>query len=459
MPDSVGQRIRDLRTRQQLSQADLAKQTQLSGSYVSLIESGRRPPTARALRLIAERLGCSIEYLEHGVGRPESAEDALVVELDFAELALRSGEVAEARTRFAEAAQRAAAHQQRPELAWRAHWGLARAHEVGGDLEAAVTAYEQLLRSPGGGDDDFPVETALCRAYLEAGDLSHAIEVGERALARAEADGETLVSDAAVELASTLVGGYHERGDLTRAHLLAQRVIEGADRARSPHARGAAYWNAGLVAEARGDLAAARRCLDRAVALYGEGDNARGVALLRVAQAWLVMQDGSPDVTTVVREWLDKARDELTVVGSTVDLAYVDTELARCALLEQDFDAAAAASQSALDRLGTGPRLETSRAQLTLARALLGLGAIDDAPRVLAQAAATLDSIGQNRQAAAVWQELADVYRELDRPAEAMEALQHGMAASGVPRHARPLPGGGRTPSGVITGSSEVGPR
>ena len=102
MPDTVGQRIRDLRTRQQLSQADLAKQTQLSGSYVSLIESGRRPPTARALRLIAERLGCTVEYLEHGVGRPESAKDALMVELASpGSRCAPAGQVAEGQDRFA----------------------------------------------------------------------------------------------------------------------------------------------------------------------------------------------------------------------------------------------------------------------------------------------------------------------------------------------------------------------
>jgi transcriptional regulator with XRE-family HTH domain len=428
----VGDRIRKLRLKHRLSQADLARQTHMSGSYVSLIESGRRPPTERALRLVADRLGTSIEYLQTGRGGAVSQHDALEVAIEFAELTLRAGDACEARTRFAEAEALAMAEPDPAEdQLWRARWGLARAHEYCGELEEAIGRYEILLRADAH-TDDFVVQTALCRAYMEAGDLSHAVDIGEAALSRARDDQEMLVSDAAVELASTLVGCYQERGDLMRAHLLAAQVTEDADRARSPRARGAAYWNAALVAEARGDLKTAKRYLDRAVALYGEGDNERGVALLRVAQGWVALQEDEPDVLGTL-QILERAYAELPRVGTPVDVAYAETELARCALAAGRLTDAVELSERALDRLGPQPRLEASRVRVVLAQALTGLGNRDaEVLDALTQAAEGLERAGSSREAAGVWRELAEALVALGRTADAVNAFRKAIDAADV---------------------------
>ncbi|MFC7650531.1 helix-turn-helix domain-containing protein [Streptosporangium lutulentum] len=62
----VGARIRALRRQRGLSQAALGN-PELSNSYVSLIESGRRAPTPAVLDLLAAKLGCSRSYLLNGV--------------------------------------------------------------------------------------------------------------------------------------------------------------------------------------------------------------------------------------------------------------------------------------------------------------------------------------------------------------------------------------------------------
>lgn len=63
-PDiALGHRVRDLRAKRQMSQTQLATTTGLSGSYVSLIESGRRTPGADVLQRIADALDCSVVYL------------------------------------------------------------------------------------------------------------------------------------------------------------------------------------------------------------------------------------------------------------------------------------------------------------------------------------------------------------------------------------------------------------
>ncbi|MEV7907953.1 helix-turn-helix domain-containing protein, partial [Streptomyces anulatus] len=63
---TIGDRVRGLRLSRRMSQAQLAG-PDLSDSYVSLIESGKRTPTPVVARLLAERLGCTTEFLLHGI--------------------------------------------------------------------------------------------------------------------------------------------------------------------------------------------------------------------------------------------------------------------------------------------------------------------------------------------------------------------------------------------------------
>src|SRR5437899_10943271 len=86
---SVGERVRNLRLSKHLSQAQLAG-TELSDSYISLIESGKRTPTPAVVRLLASRLGCLPEYLSDGVEPEERLH--LQVRARHAELALLGGD-------------------------------------------------------------------------------------------------------------------------------------------------------------------------------------------------------------------------------------------------------------------------------------------------------------------------------------------------------------------------------
>jgi len=134
-----------------------------------------------------------------------------------------------------------------------------------------------------------------------------------------------------------------------------------------------------LVSEARGDRRTARTYLERALALYSETDNLRATALLRVASAWLTLREGNPQIAEA-EQLLVKALDDLHVVGSVLDVAYAETELARCHLLAGDWRASVILAQGVVDRLAeTGPRIEAARARLLLADAQLAAGDIDAA--------------------------------------------------------------------------------
>jgi tetratricopeptide (TPR) repeat protein len=426
----VGDRIRRLRAQRGVSQAQLAADVRRSGSYLSLIESGRRPAPASVLELIAKRLGCTSDYLLRGEGG--SADDSLDLDLRFAEIALRNGDSQAADERFTAIANSAQA-QQSPRLRLGACWGLARTREAQGRLEEAIEGYEGLLAEPqlSGLLRHVTIETALCRAYSECGDLNRAVDVGEAALRQIEDHDETLLSEESVALASTLVGCYFERGDLTRAHSLARTALARAEKGGSPLARAAALWNGGLVAEARGDMHTARTYLQRAMALYSESDNLRAVALLKIASAWLMLRQPEPTLTEA-EALLDSALTDLPEVGTAVDIAYGETELARCRLLSGDWQAAIRLAETCLERLGEKPRLERAETRLVLGHALLESGDATAAVACYSAAAVELRGAGAQRQAASAWRELAESLIQLGRADEALDAYREAADAAGV---------------------------
>src|SRR2546421_12451954 len=87
--ESIAERLRRLRIERGLSQRDLSSPG-VSYAYISRIEAGARTPSVKALRMLARKLGVSVEYLETGRDLGESEEREL--RLADAELELRIGE-------------------------------------------------------------------------------------------------------------------------------------------------------------------------------------------------------------------------------------------------------------------------------------------------------------------------------------------------------------------------------
>jgi transcriptional regulator with XRE-family HTH domain len=427
----LGDRVRRLRVEQRLSQADLAARVGVTPSYLSLVESGRRHPRLPVVERVSAALGCSPDFLR--TGRLPSAVRSTEVNLRFAELALRSGDPRTARTQFAEVWQEIARHDgvYAAEVA-ESRWGMARADEALGNLEAAIEGFEWLLTIDLPPTiDETPLRMKLCHAYLECGDLTRAVEVGEEALARFDG---VLDTDEAVEMGSTLVLCYRERGDLTSAYLLAQRVIAAAEDAGSLRARGAAYWNAAIVAQERGDLRSALALSERAVALYAEGDNLRALAGVRLTAAWVLLEQPTPRHEEAAA-LLSRAHEDFIALGNAVDIAMTETELARCELHRGRAEEAVDIASTAIGRLATGPRLEAARARTVLAQAQLRMGEARAAIASYQEAAVELERVGAARGAAALWRELAEALQALDLTDLALTAYRK-MATTLVGREA-----------------------
>jgi transcriptional regulator with XRE-family HTH domain len=427
----VGERVRRLREQRGMTQVELAAGLPVSGSYISLIEAGKRAPRARVLDLLAERLGCTVDYLLTGRGGDETRD--LDLDLRFAELALRSGDAAVARERF-EHVRALADHVSYHDASHAARWGIARALEMLGELPAALRVLESLAAV-----DDLPravnrtaVLNTMCRVLHRLGDSTRAVEVGEDALRMLRLN-EDLDDDEASDLAATLVFCYYDRGDLALAEITVTDLIDRAERIGSPRARAAAYWNAGIVAEARGDLSTAKAYAERALALYSESDNERRLAMIQVDCAWVLLRQANPDHERA-RELLERALPVLTAIGAPAVVGGVEVELARCHLFAGEPQAAITIAERGLARLSTDQALEQARGHALIAYAEAALDDPDAAVRAYAAALGALEQAEPSRHVAAVRRELAELMLALERPAEAMAAYQAVADTAGVPK-------------------------
>ena len=353
--------------RKGLSQAQLAL-PELSDSYVSLIESGKRTPTPDVLRLLARKLGCSPSYLYSGID--EATQERMRTTLEYAEIALQNGEAAAARDHFRELLNDPELPAL-PDLQRQARMGYALALEASGALEEALEQFTALAAtlSPDYDTDRWiELHIAIVRCHRERGDLAASAAAGERAFAAATEQNRPW-TDATVKLGATLVGAYLERGDLVSARQLTERLIERAEALGSPVARMAAYWEAAIVAKYEADFESAVEFGERALANLGEAADQRNLSRLRCEYGTLLLL-ARPQQAERARAELERAMRELTASSAgKIDIAWCLVELARAELAMGQPDRAAERTAEALDLLGDGePRPATAGALIVRGR-------------------------------------------------------------------------------------------
>jgi transcriptional regulator with XRE-family HTH domain len=426
MGATLGQRLRTLRGERGLSQAELAGDL-VSPSYVSLIEAGKRVPERDVLEGLAQRLGCSTQFLESGVPPEEMTQQRL--RLQFAEIALASGAAQDAHDAFTELASAA-----NSEIRTAALWGLARAQEALGDLHSALTGLEELLRASRANELGAPgiitVRMAMCRVYKLAGDFSRSIEVGEAGLGEVRELGLEGCEEE-IKLASTVVASYWARGDLFSAQHLASQVIDRAEKLGSRTAIGSAYWNASIVAAQRGQLVLALDLATRTMALLAESSPDASLAAMRITYAWLLLRDSPPRVDEADSA-LGRAYTVLLDVGLSQFIASCETEMARSALLRGELDAAVEIADRAVSRLEGGSNPEVAQARAVRGLALILMGDVQAGIEAVSASAQLLEVLGARREAAEAWRELGEALVQRGRSDEAIQALRRAADCAGA---------------------------
>jgi len=431
----LGERVLERRLALGLSQRELAG-PEMSPSYVSLIESGKRVPTHELLEVLARRLETTPDDLVPPDPRQRSVE-RIELDLRWAKIAVKAGN-AESAEKYARAVlgDQNCTERQRHE----ALMTLAEAAEVRGDLDAAIDVLEPLISEL---DSDKTRElwrscqVMLCRCYKDVGDLAHAIDLGERALA---SHGE--LSDEQIMLVVSVGHAYLLRGDLKRAGRLLSSTLERLEVVGTHRNQGAVLWNASLVAQAEGRFDDAVQLSSRALALYGESDAIRNLGRLRVTYA-SVLRDQSRESVPQAQEQLRRAQREFELEGTVIERARCLSELARCALDTDDVAAARDYVMEAVKVVADGPRIERSIVELVRGHVLVRCGETEAGLRAARDAARALEAEGiAPRDAADAWREVAELAKATNRAELMVEALEHAVDVLGV----RPTRVGDRLP-------------
>ncbi|WP_067173863.1 helix-turn-helix domain-containing protein [Microtetraspora niveoalba] len=422
---TIGDRVRGLRLSRRMSQAQLAG-PDLSDSYVSLIESGKRTPTPVVARLLAERLGCTTEFLLHGIEPRQRIDTELG--LRHAQLELFHGDPAIAADRFGDIVK--AAGEENAMLAAHAQLGLARALEAQGLTGSAVEAYERLRREAIAHPErlaDLPITVALCRCYQRAGDMLRARDLGAQALSQVEPlgiDQGELAMELADALAETETGlPYVERV------LSAHETPDCADRGDEV----IALWKASVTASEGEDSALAVQLAEDAIATGRSGRLAFRFA--RIAMNWARITSYTAEDADLDRanEYAASASQILAgLSGRVVEHARSLIVLAHVRFRSGDTEAATDFAVRALDLLAGARGTVPATAHLVLAE--IALARSQDAAPALRTAQGLLGAAtaGIDRETARAWRQLGDLWGQVGSGEEQARAYRRALEAVGI---------------------------
>jgi transcriptional regulator with XRE-family HTH domain len=424
---TFAERLRDLRREAGLTQVDLAGDD-LSPSYISLLESGKRSPSGDVLQQLAARLGCSISQLSDG--QPSEREERLTLELAYARLAVEHGESSDARARL----ERLLADDNLlPRTRDEAQLLLGRAHYGEGDHAGAVAVLQPLFDRACArqtGQPMLEVAILLCYCYYASGDLHRAAQVGSHAMEVAHHQG-LAGSDDYFRLGATVMGINFDLGDFLFARQMGQKLADEAEEADRPAGQAALYWNAAILAEYEGRLAEAVKLCEQALARMGELENSRDFARLRLAVAGILMACDPPAVDEA-SALLDRCHSDLRDLGGKGDFA--EWAYVRSAVLLHRGDLTRAEDQArealSLLRGHLGP--ESVKALFALADVLVARGDRAEATEILGQAAEQLEVVGEGRAIGLIWRELAERLTDLDEQTAAAHAFRRALDNGGI---------------------------
>lgn len=253
MGNGFGERLRAERLARGLTQADLGRNL-YSSSYISLLETGRREPTAEVIEELARRLELAPNTME-AWGSPVSEGDA---EFVLAELHarqawdLRDYALAGA---HASAAAKIALEQKNTTAWWNMSFLEARCLLQQANFTGCQQIVEHILNHPLTSESPglrVRAQTMLATSYQGQGKLTEAVEHAVQAVERAR----DLPQGSSVHIGAlrAAIAALAESGSLDEAWVHCQALSDVVDDHAQGQVAGEAHWVIGNVAFMRMDL-------------------------------------------------------------------------------------------------------------------------------------------------------------------------------------------------------------
>lgn len=416
--ETVGERLRRLRLDSGLSQRELAAPG-VSYAYISRIEANTRRPSVKALRLLAPKLGVTVEYLETGSDVREADEREL--RLADAELTLRLDvQPKSARESFGSVlADALAAGDERSATRARIGLGLV-AHQLGHYGEA-ITHLEDAITggalAPALRPDVFGI---LGRSYAAVGQLDRAIELFERCL-RETAEAEPANVTAYARYASNLSSALVDADELDRASEVLTDAIERTGDSADVYTRIRLYWSLARLTEVAGRSLEALEHARRATALLEATDDTLHLARAYVLVAWILGSQGKAEDALANLEQAERLFGD---AADATDLAHLGVERARILARLGRGGEAVQRARAAIELLGEHHGGDQGTAWWALAEGLVLEGEIEAAIEAFHKAIDLLESNASWREAAEASRRCAKVLRDTGRDVEALDVLE-----------------------------------
>jgi transcriptional regulator with XRE-family HTH domain len=414
-PGAVGRRIRDLRRQRGLSLRQVAGPG-CSPGYLSRVERGQRVPSVSVMADLAEKLGVTLEDLGGRDIRTRIPESRL---LDI-ELAARMGEGAAA-DRVREALEDAGRIGDRR--------AQSRLLEVLGHMAAddrrdgeAVRLCEEAIRaSPSAATSRSrpALHETLGRAYAGLGRMDRAIEVLRAALDEALA--EPADPGLAVRYGVLLASAQTDAGQTDDAYRTLDSVIGFRDVLSDPVALARLEWAISRAYAEDGQSELAERYARRVVAALECGEHRQLLGRSHMLLGSILLdreQFGEADAE------LGQAAEILGRGAPQPELALLDYERGRSALLDGRLDDAGRLARSGLDRTEATEPGTAGMLYMLLAKVALAQGELDEGRRLCQEAAGVLTGTVAVHYLDDVWQTLADIEEKAGNLPGALEALR-----------------------------------
>jgi transcriptional regulator with XRE-family HTH domain len=410
--ETIGARLKRLRRERGLSQRELSDPG-VSYAYISRIEAGARTPSVKALRMLARKLGVTVEYLE--TGRDLRDTDERELRIADAELELRLAEDVESAEdklkEIAEEALQAGDHLSatRAGIAL----GLAAAHR-GNHLDAVERLEEALHAQTVKVAARPDVYAVLGQSYAALGAPERAVRLFERCLDEVEETSDD--SGTYVRFATYLSYALSDAGDHDRAKDVVREALARADDAGDPYSRVRLYWSLARVAGMEGRAAEALEHMRRATTLLEATDHNVQLARGYLLSAGIEAHEGDADAA---RDHLRSAKKLLGIQAEPVDRGMLAIGWSRLAALQGNGDAAVERARQAISLLGDFYGGEQGAAVWALARGLAVSADVEGAHGTYPRAVDLLAVHGRRYDAARAADEWADLLREHGRGSEA----------------------------------------